>query len=69
MIMGNGNGKRLVPGLRDYLKGSDFYRDPRWKALVRQERDQITDASSYRERDRLARERAEKKYFLSEETS
>jgi len=61
-----GNGKRLVPGLENYLKGSDFYRDPRWKALVRQERDHIK-ASSYKERDRLARERAEKKYFLSEE--
>ena len=67
--MGNVNGKKLVPGLENYLKGSDFYRDPRWKALVRQERDQITGASSYKERDRLARERAEKKYFLSEEAS
>jgi hypothetical protein len=66
--MGIGNGKRLVPGLEIYLQGSDFYRDPRWKALVRQEREQITGAVSYKERDRLARERAEKKYFLSEET-
>jgi hypothetical protein len=68
-IMGNGNGKRLVPGLQKYLYGSDFYRDPRWKALVRQERERIRGASSYKERDRLARERAEKKYFLSEEPS
>jgi hypothetical protein len=65
--MVNGNGKRLAPGLQDYLKGSYFYKDPRWKALVRQEKAQITGVSSYKERDRLARERAENKYFLSEE--
>ena len=64
--MSYGNGKRLVPGLESYLKGSDFYRDPRWKALVRQERDQIK-ASTYRERDRIAKERAAEKYFLTEE--
>jgi hypothetical protein len=34
---------------------------------VRQERDRITDAPSYRERDRLARERAAEKYFLAAE--
>ena len=64
-MMGNGNGKRLVPGLESYLRDSDFYRDPVWKALVRQERDKITDAASYRERDRLPRERAAKKYILA----
>jgi hypothetical protein len=26
--MSSGNGKRLVPGLESYLKGSDFYKDP-----------------------------------------
>ena len=66
-MMSNCNGKRLVPGLENYLKDSDFYRDPRWKALLRQEKVQITGITSYKEKDRLARERAEKKYFLSEE--
>ena len=58
------NGRRLAPGLEVYLKG-DYYKDPMWKALVRQERNKIK-ADTYRERDRMARERAEKKYFLSE---
>jgi len=67
MIMGNGNGKRLVPGMENYLKGSDFYRDPRWKALVRHERSMITGARSFEELNKLAEQNAKKKYFLSEE--
>ncbi len=67
--MGNGNWKRLVPGLESYLKGSDFYRDPRWKALVRHERSMITGARSFEELNELAEQNAKKKYFLSEEAS
>jgi hypothetical protein len=66
MIMGNGNGKRLVPGLENYLKGSDFYRDPMWKALVRHERSMITGARSFEELKELAEQNAKKKYFLAE---